>query len=50
MWLRLLVIRVCQLVSRAADHRWPALLDARGAAAADVWLRRTGGESGGWDL
>ena len=27
MWRPLLVIRVSQLVSRAAGHRWPALLD-----------------------
>jgi len=27
MWRPLLVIRVSQLVCRAAGHRWPALLD-----------------------
>jgi hypothetical protein len=46
MWRPLLVIRVSQLVSRLPTIDDRHCSTARSVAAADVWLRRTGGDPG----
>jgi len=44
------MIRVGQLVSRAAGHRWPALLDRAKCGRSGWGSDKRAGDPGIWDL